>query len=355
MIGFSGAKNSGLRFLGKRCAGIQSLSAEFFDDWNTEEVIRIVSMHFILAPAACVLPRRLAIWIANVLALFLVILPSSGLRIYYQIRTAFGKGRFASLYLAWGWLALPFRDFVILKRLINKRENQFNWKIVERNTDGINNLRRSGESYILVSGHFVKEALLSLISPDVSYNHPFQISVDTPKQIRSLYDLRILIQFGALHEALPSCWGRDTGIFIVGSDLRSTTKLYKSLREPGNVIMMNLDAPWNKTLIGYYERPFAGQKNRVFSMGAVQLAQLTRCPLICCVPWLKDDGSIVLEWGEPIRINSTDAAGEVKAMDTLIDILEIAVGKRPTQYYLEIGYDRRWNSQKGRWEDLQSD
>jgi hypothetical protein len=317
-----------------------------------EEIIRIVSMQFILAPAAYVLPRRLAVWIANVLALFLVILPRSGLNVYYQIRAAFGQGRVASLYLTWGWLSLPFRDFVILRRLINKRENPLNWKIVERNTDGINNLRRSGESYVLISGHFAQEALLSLYSPNVSYNHPIQTAVDTPKQIRSLLDLRVLIKHGALLKTLSSCWGRDTEILIVGGDLHSATKLYKSLREPGNVVMMNLDAPWNKALVGSYERPFAGQKNRVFSMGAVQLARLTRCPLICCVPWLKDDGSIVLEWGDLIRIGSTDVSGEVKAMNALIDMLEIAVGKRPAQYYFEMGNSRRWNSQEERWEGV---
>jgi lauroyl/myristoyl acyltransferase len=319
------------------------------------EIIRIVSMQFILLPTAYALPKKFAMLIANFLALFLIIFPEPGRDVYYQMRRAFGKGRFTSLYLTWGWLALPFRDYVLLRRLIKKREDPLNWKIIERNIEGINTLRTSGESYILIAGHFEQGAMLALSLPNVSYNHLFQTAIDTPKRIRSLHDLRIWIKHGALLKILSSCFGRDIEILLRGGDLHSATKLYNSLREPGNVVLIALDAVWDKSLIGSYQRPFAGEKKRVFSMGAVQLARMTRCPLICCVPWIKDDGNIVLEWGDPIRIDNKDVAAEFKVMDTLLDTLEIAVGKRPTQYYFEIGDDRQWDSQKESWEDLKRD
>jgi hypothetical protein len=315
-----------------------------------EQMIRIVSMQFILAPAAYALPRKLALRIANTLALLLLILPIPGLHTYRQMRSAFGKGRLDSFYLAWGWLARPLSDFVILKRLVYKRENPFHWRIVEKNVEGINSLRESGESYIIVSAHCAKQPGLSMFSPDVTHANPVQIANPLPERILSLYDLRIRLQYWALLKAY-SCWQRSCE-FVYIKNLRAARTLYSRLSERGNVVFIPVDAPWGKTLTGSYERPFAGSKSRVFSTGAAQLAQLAKCPIISCVPLLESDGTVVLEWGEPIRIVGSGAAGNVNAMNKLFDTLEIAVGERPTQYIFEIGCDRRWNSRSRRWEDL---
>lgn len=321
--------------------------------YSIEQVIRILSMQFILAPAAYGLPRKWAMFIADALALLLVILPRPGLDTYRQMRSAFGKGRVDSFYLAWGWLARPFRDFVVLKRLLYKRENPFNWRIVERNVDGINSLRESGESYIIANAHFTKEPIFSLYSPGVTYGHPVQVA-DTPrKRIRGLYDLRIHIQYGTLLKAILSCWGRDPEIIFSGSDLRTARALYKKLCKRGNVVYIAVDAPWPKNLTGStYERPFAGYKSRVFPTGAAQLARMTQCPIISCVCSLESDGTIVLEWGSPIRCVGNRAENDLKVMDELLNVLEVGVGERPTQYIFEIGKGRRWNSRNRRWENL---
>jgi hypothetical protein len=47
-----------------------------------------------------------------------------------------------------------------------------------------------------------------------------------------------------------------------------------------------------------------------------------------------------------------NAENDLKVMDELLDLLEVAVGERPTQYIYEIGGCRRWNPQNRRWEDL---
>jgi lauroyl/myristoyl acyltransferase len=314
-----------------------------------EEIIRIVSMQIILVPASYVLPRKIALGIAKLLALFLLVLPQPGHYTYYQVRSVFGKGRVSSLLLSWDRLALAFRDFVVINRLANKRESPFTWRIVEQNTDGINQLRRTGETYIVVIAHFSQVARMSLVSPKVTYNFPFGIGL-APREGRNLFDLRIRIVWGALLRA-GRCWDRDAEMGLVGDDLHAATILYKRLRESGNVVFIALDAPWNRARIGTYERPFAGHRNRGFSTGAVQLARLAGCAIIACVPYIEDDGSIVLEWGDPMRIDSNDSSGEVKAMNRLLDTLEIGIGKRPTQYQLDIGADRRWNSENVRWED----
>jgi hypothetical protein len=317
-----------------------------------EQLIRIVSMQFALTPAAYVLPREWALAVADIFALFLLILPAPGMDTYWQMRRAYGKGRFESLLLAWGYLARIYRDFVAIKRLSYKRENPFHWKIVERNADDINSLRASGESYIVATGHFAREAIFSMTSPSVTYGHPVQLSLSPPDRIRRLYDLRVRIQFGTWQKCDFAGWGRDAEIVFIGPDPLPFRTLYDRLRKPGNVVFMHVDAPWKKSQTGSFERPFAGLGNRVFATGAAQLARLTRCAVISCVYMLEEDGTYVLEWGTPIRCNGRFAENDVDVMNALIDPLEVAVGERPTQYVLGIGSDRRWNPGSRRWEDM---
>ena len=315
-----------------------------------EQVIRILGMQFVLAPAAYVLPRKLALAIANALALLLVILPIPGLHMYRQMRRAFGKNRFDSFCLALGWLARPLRDFVVLKRLVYRREDPSKWRIVERNVDGINSLRESGESYIIATAHFPKRPGLSIHSPEITYGHNVQVANPVVTHVRCLHDLRIRIQYGALLKAF-ACYRRDCEhVFI--KNLRTARTLYSRLRERGNVVFIPVDGGWGKTLTGCCERAFAGQRSRVFSTGAAQLARLAGCPIISCVHVLETDGTIVLEWGVPIRIVGSDAANEVNVMNEVFNRLEIAIGERPTQYIFEVGGERRWNSQSRRWEDI---
>jgi hypothetical protein len=317
------------------------------------ETIRILGMQLVLAPAAYVLPRKWALIIARAVSLPLAVLPNPGINTYWQMRQAFGKNRTESFLLGWGWLTRPFRDFVILKRILHGRENPLHWKIVERNTDGIKSLRESGESYIIASAHFPKMSSLSQHAPKVTCGHPVQVGDALKKRIRSMKDLRIRIQYGALMDVISSsCWGRDVELVYSRSDLRAARILYHRLGERGNVVCMPVDASWNNKASMTFERPFAGHRKMVFSRGAAHLARLSKCAIISCVSKLEDDETVVLEWGRPIRINGNGAAEDVQVMNELMDALEIGIGERPTQYIFDIGWGRRWNSITKRWEDM---
>ncbi len=305
-----------------------------------------------LTPAAYTLPRKWALALAYVLALSLLILPIPGLHTYRGMRRAFGKNRADSLYLAWGWLTRPLYDYVILKRLIYGREDPFRWRIVERNADYINSLRATGESYIIAVAHYAKVPSLCMLSPNVTCGQSVLVGGNPRKRVTSLYDLRIYIQGGAFIGAQSSCWERTPEFVWVGKDLRGAKKIYNRLCERGNVVSIAVDALWHKTLTGSYERPFAGQKSRIFATGAAELARLAQCPIISCVHILESDGTIVLEWGKPIRIIDYEMATVIDVMNKLLDTFEVAIGERPTQYLYEIGRDRLWNSKSKRWEDL---
>ncbi|MGA2222954.1 MAG: glycosyltransferase [Syntrophobacteraceae bacterium] len=339
-------ESTGEGLLGKifTLAGIQRTS------YVVSQTLHTLIMQFVLTPAAYALPRKVALQIADGMALLLLILPVPGWSIYWQIRNAFQKSPTESIYLVWGWLARELSDFVVIKRLSYKRENLFNWKIIERNVDRINSLRVSGESYIVAIAHFSHATSLSMYAPYITYGHIVHVSDPFWNHVRSLRELRLRIDERAHHKAYPG-WGKKWE-WVFNNELTSFRKLYNQLRERGNVVFIPIDKPWRKTVTGAYERPFVGKRKCVFSTGAALLARLTQCPIITCVPLLEKDGTVVLEWGEPIRIAGNDAANDVDVMNELFDTIEIAAGERPTQYAFEIGGDRRWNPLIRRWEDL---
>jgi lauroyl/myristoyl acyltransferase len=264
------------------------------------------------------------------------------------MRQAFGESRLRSFQLAWGWLRRPFLDFVMLKRVWYGREDVSKWRIVEKNSDEVAHLRESGQSFIVATGHFQRVALLATACPRVTPGNLVQVGLPTPGEIRSLYDSRIRLQYGTMLDVLSSAWNRSFEYALTKSSQSAAMLLYERLRKPGNIINIHVDAPWPQSQTGSYARSFAGLTTREFSTGAAQLATLAQCPIVSCVYWQEDDGTLVLRWGSPIqRVDN-----EIDTMNSLIDALEVAIGERPTQYVLRIGRERRWNATTKRWEDF---
>lgn len=316
-----------------------------------DESIRITSLVVILVPSSYLLPKKWAIGVADILSLLLVFSPRTGPDVYWKMRRVFGKGRIASFKLAWGWLGRGYRDFVIHKRIIYKRDNPSKWHIVERNAEYINSIRESGESYLVVSGHFQHGLIHSVYSRFINYGRIIRIS-DPPPIIRTLGDLRCKYQWGMNPKSF-ACWcDRNSEVVYNESDLRIGREIYNLLRERGNVVFIDIDPFKKKTSTGTYERPFAGWKKGVFATGTAEIARLVKCPIICYVVFLERDGTIVIEWEPPILNTGMEKYKVIDVMDKLLDRLEIAVGERPTQYVLDIGGERRWNSIDRRWEDL---
>ncbi len=311
------------------------------------ELLRILCMQLVLAPAAYCLPRSWALKIAKAVSLSLIVLPVPGMTSYRGMRRAFGQNRYHSFLLTWGWLARPFLDFVILKRVLYGREDVAHWRIVERNAETVARLREAGRSFIVATGHFQRVAFQATACPCVSPGALVQVGHPPPQKIQSLFDLRILLQYGTMLKAVSSVWHRPFEFAFTGHGRSAATLLFDRLRKPGHVVNIHVDAPWPNSSTGSFCRPFAGFRSRSFSTGAVQLAQLTRCPIVSCIYWQEDDGTIVLKWGSVIE-NVDD---EIDTMNRLIDPLEDAVGERPTQYVLDIGRERRWNHALMVWED----
>jgi lauroyl/myristoyl acyltransferase len=307
-------------------------------------------MACVLTPSAYLLPKRWALAVADALSVVMLGATAAGRDLYCETRDSFGTGRLESLRLTRRRLALPFRAFVVLKRVLNRRDTPDSWRIVEKNADAVRTLAASGQSYIIATAHFTREAVLGLLSPAITPGYFVHVAAPPPPRVQSLHDLRMRIQYGTLLKAFSAAWKRTVELAYIGPDNPvPTVQLYKRLREPGTVVCMNVDAPWSwRKSRGSFRRPFAGRRSRECAVGAAALARLADCPVVSCLFGTAPDGTIELEWGTPIH-HVTD---EIATMNALLDTMERAVGERPSQYILHIGCERRWNAGRKRWEEL---
>jgi lauroyl/myristoyl acyltransferase len=320
--------------------------------YRLEELIRFVSIKFILGSAAWTLPRKLALKVSGAIGLLLLVLPIPGHATYFTMRQVFGASRPEAFCLAWNWLTRPFRDFIIAKRFVYGRENWKNYNIIQNNTEGINALRNSGKSYIIVCGHFAREAEIPIYLAKVTPGNLFRV-VRFPKlNDHRLANLRTHIQIETLVKAFHSVGRENLNTVDTGPTSNAAATLRSALMKPGNVVMVNIDAPYEIGSPGTFSRPFAGSTNRAFAKGVVGLARMAQCAMITCIWWKKDDGGIVLEWGEPVRVTPRGRKIEdIQVMNQFLDKFEVAIGKRPTQYVLKFGGERLWNSKLERWQD----
>jgi lauroyl/myristoyl acyltransferase len=271
------------------------------------------------------------------------------------MRHSYGRSRLRSLRLTWDYLNQPLRDFVILRRLISKQENPRRWKIVEVNGEGIERLRTSGRPYIVATGHFAREALMSISSPTVTPAPPFQVSHEPSSHPESPQDVRVWLQLTTLLAAQQSCWERPFNYVYAGGGHLPFRKLVRALSDGPAVVFVGIDAPWHRSGPGAYERPFAGFEKRAFATGVAQLARWARCPVIGCVYRMDGPRRRVIEWGTPIECDGNSSPTEREIMDSLLDFLEVAVGRYPEQYVLEIGSERRWDEGRRRWYGARDD
>ncbi len=124
------------------------------------------------------------------------------------------------------------------------------------------------------------------------------------------------------------------------------------LERPGCQAIVAVDAYLEEVRRSAYTRPFAGMRARAFSIGSAVFSRMAQCPIVACAPFVDENGTIVLEWGPVIPPPRRDEeAADLRTTNALLDFLEKAVGRRPTQYIFYIGEDRRWNPVFETWED----
>lgn len=317
---------------------------------SLEDAFRIAALRGVLRPAADFFPRRLGLALADGIATILLTFSQSGVAAFREGRRAFGLGTFAALRLARRRVARPLRDYVFMRRVARGREDPQALKLVERGCEGVRQLQAEGRSYIVATAHVARQGMFGMYSPSIAPAHRVHVGAPVPARPRSLEERRAALQYEASLKALLSGHVGLVEVVYVSPEHQSPAlPLVRRLRKAVTAVYIHVDAPWawrdaEKTV---HERPFAGDASRTFSIGAARLAKLAKCPIVTCIPIAEDDGSIVLEWGTPIFASDDEAA----TMDLLLDTIETAIGKRPDQYVLPIGFARRWDARTQRWSD----
>lgn len=316
-----------------------------------EEVIKLSGMGVALPIAARFLPWSGALLIADFFGLCSCLFSGRGWETYRSIRNNYEKGRLWSARITKRYLTLEFRDFVIIKRQIEGRESWDRFKIVEKHAEGVTSLRNSGKSYIVACGHFARQAVRALYLPNISPGHVVHVTAPSETGQRTLRGLRTRIQLSTLLSSITNM-RPDAEFVIVDSQGLAGRQILRRLKQPGNVVFINVDAPWPEAISGCVTRPFGGFASRPFATGAARLSRLSQSPIVSCICSIEADGrTISLDWGEPIMTRNQGDQGDVSVTNILLDRIEEAIGKRPDQYVLRIGGSRVWNADGERWQD----
>lgn len=326
----------------------------------------LAAVLLVVRPSADVLPRSWARGVARLLAIAMVLSPTQGRAAYSMMRQAFGLSRLRAFVAAQQWLARPLVDFVIVRRVTRGREDFNAWKVIETGNEAFTALKESGRPFIIATGHFARESHLGIFLPRVIPHRIATVAAPPPPLSWNPLETRRRLQYRQLLEAYCHVRPDDLKVAFTGS---VSSGLEKILRQPGNVVIIAADAYWKgggayadeppgsppKGSSILHLRPFAGHLDYRIATGTACLSRLLKCPIVPCVTFMRDDGTIVVQWGEPIEsiapLVPVDKDADIRITDLLLLDIERAVGLRPSQYVLDIGGSRRWNSSIEQWEE----
>lgn len=330
---------------------------------NTAELARGLVMLLLLRPASDWLPRSLARGLAQLVGLLIALSPTRGRSTYLSMLRAFGFSKSQAFWASQQWLARPFLDFVVTRRILNNREDWARWKVQEIGSELAKQIKDSGQPFILATGHFARESFLHLFLPAVLPHRIGFVAAPLPPWSRNPFIFRMRLQYGQLLNALRHVRPDDLDLLFTGG---AFSKMLERLGRRDNIVTIAVDAYWMgggpylgqdltsapKKSTGQYSRSFAGLLVYRIVIGAAAVSRLTQCPILPCSMFQRADGTVVIEWGTPISPpERKDQDADVRVMNQLLNFIERAVGSRPTQYVSEIGASRRWNASRSEWED----
>jgi lauroyl/myristoyl acyltransferase len=318
-----------------------------------DEFLRIIFMTVVLRAAAAFLSRQSAMTIAGWCGSVMLHIPSSGRPILRTMSKAFQMEPIEARRNARGYLAQPFYSCVIANRVLHGRENTNNWRIEEDSSEEVAQFRKSGRGFIVATGHFARHIAFALYLSRTLPGPLFVVVGPMPPLSLSLSSVRLRIQYGQYLRVIKKC-RNDIQLIFAGTP-RAGRDLIAGLRRRGACAIIHCDAFWNDHGRNV-TRSFAGKNSHTFATGAAALGQLGKFAVVPCVPYARNDGTIVLHWGRVIfPTPRTDASVELENTNEILDFLEMAIAQRPSQYVLQIGEERRWNPELQLWEDQEAE
>jgi lauroyl/myristoyl acyltransferase len=305
----------------------------------------------ILRPVAAFLPYQRALAVARSIAVVSAAMPFYGRARASHIRRTFGRDLDPSeaMRVATEHLARPLCDFVVLRRvLVHGRADFDTWHVEQRSSAVVDALRSSGESFILATGHFSRQACMPLYASEIVSQKITSIVHARKKRTINPYSWWLSHHYGQMLDCLR--FAHPDMEFVHPGQIGAYRRLVATLGRTRNAVIVYADAPPATRKNGCYVRSFAGLEARSFATGAARLSRMTGRPIAVCIPYLVDDRTIVLDW---IRVIRPPAGGDEKSdiavTNLILDDIEKAIGQRPGQYVMNYLGERRWNAQAEQW------
>ncbi len=157
------------------------------------------------------------------------------------MRRAFGFSKSQAFCASQQWLARPFLDFVVSRRILKDREDWAHLKVQEIGSELAKQIKDSGQPFILATGHFARESYLHLILPTILPHRIGHIIAPVPSRSQDPFIFRMRLQFGQMHDALQHVRPDDLDLMFTGGSLLAVRD---RLRKPNNVVIINVDAYW---------------------------------------------------------------------------------------------------------------
>lgn len=229
------------------------------------------------------------------------------------------------------------------------------WKHAEIGSEAARHIKDSGQSFIVACAHFSQQSRLGLFLPTVLPQDAHILKVMSPRPPHSLEPvaLRLRFQYGQWVDVVQGMHQNCVELFFTENEAATAwfPKIWKCLQQPRNVLVIDADTYWANSQ-RVLRRDFAGLRSFSFAVGTAAIARLAQCPILPCTTFIREDGTIVIEWGTPILPPElTDQGADARITGQLIDNIERAIGFKPEQYVLAIGASRRWNAVKDQWEE----
>jgi lauroyl/myristoyl acyltransferase len=319
-----------------------------------QDIYTWFGMRFVNRIAARLFPRSVCMGIADALGFISSLLPK-GIQSFWMFRLAFGGDKWQALRLNARSHARLFRDNMFMQRYLAQKYDLSEVELTSTNLEKVREIVESGESVILATLHFSREAQLPYYLRVSQLGNVAASLLDRPVIsggfAERMHARRLIEQFGSMADVLERINPDRLEMLYVGPGQSPMKALLRSLRDSGNMVMITVDAPWKSGGRGVINRPFCGYPDRAFSTGAARLARTTGRPIILAIPTVTDEGRVHLHFGDPLTIGKDDEAAEAQVMNQLLDEIERYVGAYPEQYVVPLGIGRRWNAESSRWEE----
>lgn len=320
---------------------------------------------WLLIPVARQLPQGIAFACADIAAGIDLLLPTSTSRVARaEVQAATRRTGRAGLGLSWTRLAASRRDLVSLTRMAHGRDPLRDWRVIEKDRDRVRPLFDSGESLVLVTGHF-STAAFHVMQKSLPRAGAF-VRGDVAREAKSVGERQRQLGDRSRDEGrqgllgpiypgekltitVPDVWGPDADWSQAASRTATVKQMLSVLRHPDGIVVVRIDADWAAP--GGYSRPFAGRSQRSFAMGSARVARLSQSYVVPFVAVMgKGQRTVILEWGEPIPPPGRDEeSADVRVMDEALAFIESGIARHPAQYQPPIGIERRWQEDVQRW------